>query len=933
MDEKEKEPFDIESEFDIGEEMEQTFAKVVSELVSDRSLDRFRKEYESLHDALVQSHEHNTILMEKCRKLNNDIINNASKISSVLTLSQNDQRTIANLRMEFERAWTLVQASQAREERSREVIQNLNQEVTNLKYLVENTKKSDNVVSGISLQEAQTDVRILKGDIEVQESQVNNIIKQIDNARAETIKFENETFQLKNEYQNLLQESELVNNDYEQIETARADILNSCYKESDDIKSGNERSNEIKLQIQKQKRKIRTQKHAIEQYKKDKDILIELTGQVKHQLKNLKSRYEDIIALVNGVKARIKEKSNQIKNTEDTILDFENEIESLDYEKEEIEHELSETKEYRRLILNQKESDFERLKELRYQEVILRTGVNSVLLDIRQRNMDISRSTTEQREVKQRLLDEQAQTQIAEMQVHQIEQQCTQVKNDKHESGNKASEYCQEINRFEAQKFARESAAAIEIDNMIENKMRNEFINITLEKKNQEIKQKIEMYKDLQTERDKLVKEVKRVLKENEGIQGEILSQSNFLSSLKEGIRAKDESCVMVHISLKKTQKLVKQLSKQIVEVKEQLRQSIERGKEVYYRVLGAEHVRSQALVDIENAKHLIQRFLEQNRSIMKIFEEKKLEGERITEKCRVTQSLARIADHKYKQLMGKISSLKDELMFLVEKRDDLILQLRFQAAARNEIRRLEKDLFQARGQIRVMEDELETPRNVHRWHLLQSTNPYHYQLVTMRIGLVNSLTEQIAHSQRFKRRLENLREELEKLTRKLKFNKYDGESYDEEYQILSNVLREKSIQLKNMDDSRRITTDQANDESDIVFSVRCRLRAKRMKTIAKQKKINELMQQLDQDSGKVKVRPPKYKSSKRPPGRYLGGGFEVGRVVTEVRPPVEVKSSRKKTSTERLNAVLIPGPSTKKTGQNQNWGPIKNSSRRFPRD
>ncbi|OHT13203.1 coiled-coil domain containing 147 [Tritrichomonas foetus] len=925
MDEKEKDQLDPENDFEICQEMEQTFAKVVAELVSDRSLDRFRKEYESLHDALVQSHEHNTVLMEKCRTLNQDIITNASKISSVLQLSQNDQRTIANLRGEFEKAWKLVQLSQDREAKSNEVIFNLNQEITNLKYLVENAKRPNDESIPVSLQDVQNEVNSLKNDIEVQNDQSAQLRNQLDETMKSTMKMEYETRNLKDEYEVLISEKEDVDLDFSKIESERIKILDSCYEQSENIKAENARSNEINQQIKEQKAKIRGQKRVIQQCQKDKDMLNELTAQVRVRLRNLKKRYDDVKALTKGTASRIKEKSNIIKDSEDKIYDFLTEIEAIDYENEDIQNELEECKEYRKLVVTTKESDFKRLKELRQEELILRTKFNSLLLDIRKSDIDVSRNNNENRNLQQRVFNEKNETDIVEMQTHQIEHQYTQIKNIKHEGGKKLSTFCEEINKYEAEKFAQDSAAALERDNNVELKRQIEYLDVKLEQKGHEIKQNEIFMKDIQEERDRLVKEVRKVCKENEEIENEIKSQSNQLSSLKEGIREKDESCVLLHISLKKTIKLLKELNIKKEEIKEHLRESLEKGKLVYYNVLSHEHIHDQALKDIESSKHLIQKILNQNRDIVHIFETKKKESDAAFEKTRVLQSLSRIGGHKYEQMVEKVHSLENELSLFVQKQEELILALRGQNAARREIKRLERCILDSQGQIKAMEDELETPRNVHRWHLLKSTNPIHYDLVILRMQLINNITEHIALSKRLKSRTFVLKEQLDKENRKLK-NSYGGR-YDEEYQTLSVILKEKTKKLKTMEETRISRKDQVEDEIDQVKSVRCMIRAKRRKTVEQQKKINELVQISEPE----KIHPPKFNYTKRAPGRFMGGGFEVGRVVNELIPPVEVKKTRKKSVSERLNALLVPTASSaaKKVTRNQNWAPSKNSSRR----
>ena len=81
---------------------------MLTELVGDKSLERFRQEYEKLHRALKKSHESEKRLIKKCRELNAEIVSNASKVQTALKLSQEDQNTIASLKREIEKAWKMV---------------------------------------------------------------------------------------------------------------------------------------------------------------------------------------------------------------------------------------------------------------------------------------------------------------------------------------------------------------------------------------------------------------------------------------------------------------------------------------------------------------------------------------------------------------------------------------------------------------------------------------------------------------------------------------------------------------------------------------------------------------------------------------------------------------------------------------------------------
>ena len=66
--------------------------------MGDRSLEKFRVEYEKLHRALKKSHESEKRLMQKCRELNAEIVAHSAKVATALKLSSEDQATIGSLK-------------------------------------------------------------------------------------------------------------------------------------------------------------------------------------------------------------------------------------------------------------------------------------------------------------------------------------------------------------------------------------------------------------------------------------------------------------------------------------------------------------------------------------------------------------------------------------------------------------------------------------------------------------------------------------------------------------------------------------------------------------------------------------------------------------------------------------------------------------------
>ena len=138
------------------EALEKDFQEVLQELAGDKSLEHFRLEYEKLHRALKKSHESEKRLIKKCRDLNSEIVQNASKVQTALKLSQDDQGTISGLKKEIEKAWKMVEASHDKEQRAKETIGSLKMEIGNLQGLVEHGKglseSQENTVSNLIAQ-------------------------------------------------------------------------------------------------------------------------------------------------------------------------------------------------------------------------------------------------------------------------------------------------------------------------------------------------------------------------------------------------------------------------------------------------------------------------------------------------------------------------------------------------------------------------------------------------------------------------------------------------------------------------------------------------------------------------------------------------------------------------------------------------------------
>ncbi len=63
------------------DKIEAEVSAVLSQLASEPELDKFRVEYEKLHNVLKQSHESEKRLMTKCRELNAELVAASAKVT------------------------------------------------------------------------------------------------------------------------------------------------------------------------------------------------------------------------------------------------------------------------------------------------------------------------------------------------------------------------------------------------------------------------------------------------------------------------------------------------------------------------------------------------------------------------------------------------------------------------------------------------------------------------------------------------------------------------------------------------------------------------------------------------------------------------------------------------------------------------------------
>jgi len=119
------------------EALEREFKEVLNAMAGEKTMERYRVEYEKLHRALKTSYESEKRLVKRCKELQDTIVQNATKVKAAIKLTQEDSNTISVLKREVDKAWKLVETAKDKEEKARKLIQDLKSEIGHLHKIVE----------------------------------------------------------------------------------------------------------------------------------------------------------------------------------------------------------------------------------------------------------------------------------------------------------------------------------------------------------------------------------------------------------------------------------------------------------------------------------------------------------------------------------------------------------------------------------------------------------------------------------------------------------------------------------------------------------------------------------------------------------------------------------------------------------------------------
>ena len=895
--EKEKEIQEVEDEQIKLEDLEKNFRSVMDSFFSDHSMDRFREEYELLYKHLVESHKNNQKLIEQCKDLNNSILANANKVSSVLTLSQDDQKTISGLRHEFEKAWKMVEISQDRENKSKEIIESLKAEIANLSNIAQQGDALS-MTQNESLDETRDKIINLKKEMKVQEAQISHLKEQITRLTDERDALITTISNLKTEQENMsIEYQENVRTASSLIQEIR-DVNTSLYDLKDVIIQQQKTSNEITDQINQQIDKNKRLGNDLIDYKRgiksEKNDTYEKTLSINKTNQRLVKEKEKSKRVMNKIKKVNINMKAQLKNANEVEAHHKNVLKENRWFKDELEDE----KYFKNENKVEKKSQLTNLQKMRKEAIKLKSSETTSNLANHSIQQKINQNNTEIRRINEKFLNERSETSMIKSQINDFQNDILILKSKTQQDRGRLLKFEEETDKYiNISEQTRGLKKQLD-DEINDYTAQNDQMIRLLNSKYDDVRRHDLLNGNMRDDRDKTAQNLLIAQKDTGQIMSENQAVEQTISMLKNNIREKDKEILQVHYDQKIVANECITLHKKVLKMKRKLKEIDGSITEIKNRIQRSFLFISEAEIDIKKIKGVNTRMNDSSRLIEKRTIRRDNEQQVLLDKIKVITSVLEKANNSYKMQIALINERKDQLLFEVERTKVLSSKRRHFNALKFEIVRLQKAVVEEAGRAKALEIEHEKPMNIHRWRFYESTNPEMALLIRIKLSLNDKLMIQIAALGRILNKKRIIQSKYEKQEKHLQ-NSY-GFNFEEEKAYYIDLLKSKTRMLAHMQHQASNQQALVSENKEQVHNVRALVREEKAEFYEAQKKVIKLRAKTALAGGTSR-KPLTPRAGNEV--KYVGGGFAVG---GNTQPSKEKPKRPQKTAKSRLEE--LPG-------------------------
>eukprot|EP00887_Chlorella_sp_A99_P000486 scaffold17.g486.t1 len=774
--------------------VEQECSEVLRELAGEPALDRFRSEYEKVFRALKKSHDNERRLVKKCRELNSEIVAGAAKVQAALTLSEEDQATVAALKKEIEKSWKMVDASHEKELKAKEQIAQLKLEISNMTRLLEQGA-AVGLAEEADLQELirQKEELARERDVQVEQivslrSEVASFNERMRAAEIEKAGLDEEVQGLREQVAQRKAEADKELKRKERLEKEIRDMRAVLEARQSDIRDKAAAVQQSEEHVAKLQGLLRESQAANERLQKEYNTLTERVARLHHTLEEHIHQNTQLLAENSQRQVEIKHKEDEIRALREEAAKASKVREQTATKLLLLERQKAEV-EQKRDALKSEVAGLEREIELARRQVDSEQRKQEEMTKERER-LNKARTSAENATAKHADL-----VKVTETMKKNLEQELQTYRMDLAKQEATIRDLEREKGRFvaEANDTNFKYTAAVE-----ELGLRDSAV-LDLQKRIAEgeakLRQQHDLYEAVCSERNTYSRQLIDVQDEVRELRRRLKLLTHQVDTLKSEISSREGSLAKEQGDHARAQKDCEALHAEINRVVAAAREQEE--------AMATQRVEAQRLQGVlAEAEQERLRLRKEHDAV--VGERDALGGQLVRrneelrllyEKIRIQQSTLQRGQAQYRERLAEIRVLRIRVTQLQQELAKLKSSVANADVLKREVHHLNRELLVERTKVKALGEELENPLNVHRWRKLEGSDPSAYEMVLKIQALQRRLiskTEEVVEK-------DLLISEKEKLYLELKsiLARQPGPQAAEQLSLYQASLREKTKQMK----------------------------------------------------------------------------------------------------------------------------------------
>lgn len=284
-------------------------------------------------------------------------------------------------------------------------------------------------------------------------------------------------------------------------------------------------------------------------------------------------------------------------------------------------------------------------------------------------------------------------------------------------------------------------------------------------------------------------------------------AMNHMIDQLKDEISTKDHAIVKEHFLHHTVDKERELLKNELTKIRKQLQSSETIIENQRVEIIKLNRITEDGEQERARQKNELASVIAERNLLTSQVIKRNIELNTLYDRIKAQRGALRVGERQYAKVYEGIGRWQKELTSLVSSQNETIAYLSGSDDLKTKMVQLEREILIEQTKSRALADELNNPMNVHRWRILESSDPKRFEKITH----IQSLQKQLIAKSDQVTQLDLLIQEKEKIYTELKniIARQPGPEVDEQLLVYQQTLKDKVKQLASMDEELQMYRQQ----------------------------------------------------------------------------------------------------------------------------